>query len=155
MRQLPQWSKIVLLMVMLCGIGTLVYFAMKRRRESEELYKAVKGAIRDDVGMVENEQADIDKKLLTTRCNGYDAREDAQTLMDAKGGFSWAGVKSDDDEAIFSVLRGKSSSQMKCLDEALNAQHGVSLSEYIEEVFGEYWDSENKQKATRIINSAQ
>ena len=153
--KIPTWLMAVLLLLCVAGIGALVYFTIRKRKRRNELYDAVKTAIRDDVGAQDTAESQVQKALLKARCDGkYDATADAQTLMDAKGSWSFTGVKADDDQAIFGVLRGKTANQIGCLDRALNAQHGVSLNEYIEEVFGDYWDSENQEKANRIIKTA-
>ncbi len=152
--KIPIWVIAVLLVVCLAGIGALVFFTIRKRERSNELYDAVKAAIRDDIGLDESEESQVQKALLSARCDGkYDATQDAQILVDAKGTLGWSGLKSDDDAAIFGVLRGKTANQMGCLDKALNAQHGLSLNEYIE-VYGDYWDGDNKEKANRIIQTA-
>ena len=153
--KIPSWLIAVLLVLCLAGIGALVFFTIRKRQRSNELYDAVKAAIREDIGVEDSAESQVQKALLNARCDGkYDATQDAQTLMDAKGSWSFTGVKADDDEAIFGVLRAKTANQIGCLDKALNAQHGVSLREYIQDVFGDYWDSENLDKANRIIQTA-
>ncbi len=145
----------VILALVVIGIAVLVYLQIRRRKRSDKLYDAVKAAIRNDVGAEDNAESDVAKLLLTATCDkNYDATVDAQTLIDAQGGVSWSGIKPDDDTAIFGVLRNKSKAQLKCLDTALNQQHGVSLSEYVATVYGEMWDSDNREKARRIISSA-
>lgn len=155
MKKLPVWLIATLTVLVLSGIGVLVWLSIKRQERRDRLYEAALMAVRDDIGAEDTTEGKLEKALLTASCDGkYDAAADAQVLIDARGSWSWTGVTPDDDEAIFAVLRGKTKAQMACIDKALNAQHGLSLSEYIEEVYGDAWDGDNKEKANRIIDTA-
>lgn len=150
---------IILIVLAMAGAGALIYFGHKRKQRREELYASIHQAISEDAGAEETKESEVKTKILVAKCSGYTGADaDADKLIAAQGGISmgtFGFVKPDDDDAIFEVLRGKTSAQYKCIDEALKARHGIGLISYIEKVFGEYWDSSNKEKALTIINSAK
>lgn len=149
---------IIIFLIGLAGGGYLVYAGYRRRQRSEELYRAVHQAIQQDTGSSSTNSTTATAAIIEAKCNGYENAElDADKLIEAEGSFSvnhFGFLKSDDDDAIFEVLRGKTKAQFKCIDQALQQRHGLGLIAFVESVFAEYWDSDNKEKALNIINSA-
>lgn len=144
---------IAVIAVVLISTGiVLFYIGRKRKKERDLRYDKLRKIIQEDM-MIEPASKGEDLASITLMENTCDgsysaANADADALIASQGG--WFGA--DDDEAVFKVLADKTGKQISCINEAMLNRHGMGLVQFIEDVFGEVWDSSRKDRAYTMIN---
>lgn len=142
----------IIISVVLLGAGiSLILLGRRRNNEREDRYEAVKEIIEKDL-LTSQDAKDEDQALLMLQkqqCDGsyLQAADDADQLIDARG--NW--VSQDNDAQVFEVLADKTQNQIACINQALESRYGESLLEFINDIFGELWDGNKRERAFRMI----
>jgi hypothetical protein len=130
-------------MLLVLTVAFLVYNKNEKEKEKEKLLSQINQGIGENAN-------DIDIGLSEVTPDFYpNVLADANRLWNAKGFWN------DDEDEVFEVLRGKSKRQLSALSQTLQANRGVTLNAFLEDIFGDWGDAKYLQRAKNIINSAR
>ena len=121
----------VLATILIISIGLLVYLMLRAKRLKEERLNTIakiKEALQNGAG--EETGDDAANSLLNVSSDpNYNGDTDAQKLKDAIGTF-W-----DDDEAVYSIIKGKSKAKLKSIELGLQGLGYKSWDDYLKTIF--------------------
>ena len=121
----------VLATILVISIGLLVYLMLRAKRLKEERLNTIakiKEALANGAG--EETGDDAANSLLNVSSDpNYNGDTDAQKLKDAIGTF-W-----DDDEAVYSIIKGKSKAKLKSIELGLQGIGFKSWDDYLKTIF--------------------
>jgi hypothetical protein len=121
----------VLVTLLVISIGLLIYFMFRAKRLKEERLNTIakiKEALANGAG--EESSDDASNSLLNVQSDpNYNGNDDAQKLKDAIGTF-W-----DDDETVYSIIKGKSKAKLKSIENGLQGLGYKSWDDYLKTIF--------------------
>ena len=121
----------VLVALLVIGIGLLIYFMFRAKRlkqERQNTIAKIKEALANGAG--EETGDDASNSLLNVHSDpNYNGNSDAQKLHDAIGTF-W-----DDDETVYSIIKGKSKAKLKSIEKGLQGLGYKSWDDYLKNIF--------------------
>ena len=121
----------VLVTLLVISIGLLIYFMFRAKRlkqERQNTIAKIKEALANGAG--EETSDDASNSLLNVQPDpNYKGSADAQKLHDAIGRF-W-----DDDNTVYSIIKGKSKAKLKSIEKGLQGLGYKSWDDYLKTIF--------------------
>lgn len=157
-----KFNKYHIITIVIIGLIILLYFLkQKRKKEVEEKIDLVNKAIDEGVGQQGSEVTtsmlygvDSVTNVLfgINPDNSYDADADVKKLHNALGGW----LSTDDDDAVYEVLRDKTKCKLVTIDQRMRSSHGITLDEFLKDIFGETQDllQDKYERAVAIIQNS-
>lgn len=142
-------TNIIIALLVLAIASTIYYYSSKAKKEERAIKIAeINKAIAEGTGENGN---DADSLLLGTEPDpNYNPQIDGDKLISAFGGWT----STDDADLVLQTLGGKTKAQLVSISNYLASFHGMTLKQYIDDIFGDLGDSTNKQRALTIIQTA-